>query len=75
MSSFSDCYMGVFFVPSALFAEGDRSMKKLTLLIAIALIAFPAFADETRFSVPLDDSPALGPPDAPVTIIEFLDFQ
>jgi hypothetical protein len=68
--------MGVlFFAPSALSAEGERSMKKLTLLIAIALIAFPAFADEARFPVPLDDSPALGPPDAPLTIIEFLDFQ
>jgi hypothetical protein len=56
-------------------AEGDRLMKKLTLFIAMALIAFPAFADEKRFSVPLDDSPALGPPGAPVTIVEFLDFQ
>ncbi len=50
-------------------------MKKLVPFIAIVLIAFPAFADEKRFSVPLDDSPALGPPNAPVTIVEFLDFQ
>jgi protein-disulfide isomerase len=50
-------------------------MKKLTLFIAIVLIALPVFADEKRFTVPLGDSPALGPPDAPVTIIEFLDFQ
>lgn len=50
-------------------------MKRLTLFIAIVLIAFPAFGDEKRFSVPLDDSPALGPPGAPVTIVEFLDFQ
>ncbi len=50
-------------------------MKKLTLFIAIVLVAFPAFADEKRFSVPLGDSPVWGPPDAPVTIVEFLDFQ
>ncbi len=55
--------------------EGDRLVKKLTLFISIVLIAFPVFADEKRFSVPLDDSPALGPPNAPVTIVEFLDFQ
>ncbi len=56
-------------------AEGDRLLKKITLFIAMVLIAFPAFTDEKRFSVPLDDSPAMGPPNAPVTIVEFLDFQ
>jgi len=55
--------------------EGDCLIKKLTLFISIVLIAVPGFADEKRFSVPLDDSPALGPPTAPVTIVEFLDFQ
>ncbi len=50
-------------------------MKKLMLFIAIVLITSLASADEKRFSVPLDDSPALGPPGAPVTIVEFLDFQ
>jgi protein-disulfide isomerase len=50
-------------------------MKKTALLILMVLIASLAFADEKRFSVPLDDSPALGPPNAPVTIVEFLDFQ
>ena len=50
-------------------------MKKLILLFAVVLIAFPVAAEEKRFTVPLDDSPTLGPPDAPVTIVEFLDFQ
>jgi hypothetical protein len=34
-----------------------------------------AFADEKRFTVPIGASPSIGPSDAPVTIIEFLDFQ
>ena len=52
-------------------------MKRRTLavLLALVLAAGYAAADEKRFSVPLDDSPETGPVDAPVTIVEFLDFQ
>ena len=52
-------------------------MKRRTLavLLALVLAAGYAAADEKRFSVPLDDSPAMGPANAPVTIDEFLDFQ
>ncbi len=32
-------------------------------------------AEEKRYVVPIGDSPQLGPANAPVTIIEFLDFQ
>ena len=32
-------------------------------------------AEEKRYDVPLDVSLRHGPPDAPVTLIEFLDFQ
>jgi hypothetical protein len=56
-------------------AEGAWLMKKTALFIAMVLIASFAFSNEKRFPVPLDDSPALGPPNAPVTIVEFLDFQ
>lgn len=42
------------------------------LLFALSLIAF---ADVKRYDIPINDSPHLGPKDAPVTIIEFLDFQ
>jgi len=34
-----------------------------------------AAAEEPRFEVPVLDSPARGPADAPVTIVEFLDYQ
>jgi len=69
--------MGFFLLPmpAAIPGEGARMMKKTALLILMVLIASLAFADEKRFSVPLDDSPALGPPNAPVIIVEFLDFQ
>jgi hypothetical protein len=69
--------MGFFLfpMPAALPAEGARLMKKTVLFIVMVLIASFAFAGEKRSSVPLDDSPALGPSNAPVTIVEFLDFQ
>ena len=34
-----------------------------------------AQAQTVRIEVPAGDSPAMGPADAPVTIIEFIDFQ
>ncbi len=50
-------------------------MKKILLYLSIVLFASSLHAEEKRFSVPIDDSPETGPADAPVTIIEFLDFQ
>jgi protein-disulfide isomerase len=35
----------------------------------------PATGGYTRFDVPLDDDPALGPEDAPIKIVEFSDFN
>ncbi len=50
-------------------------MKRLVLVALIFLLAGYAAAEDKRYSVPINDSPATGPVDAPVTIIEFLDFQ
>ena len=50
-------------------------MKKLLIILFILFIAPYSFADEKRYTVPLLDSPVLGPANAPVTIIEFLDYQ
>lgn len=50
-------------------------MKKILFVLAVVLLALPAASQEKRISVPLDNSPACGPADAPVTIVEFIDFQ
>jgi hypothetical protein len=55
-------------------------MKRLTWLVLLAPLALPAAAggqgtEEKRYQIPLENSPSIGPADAPVTIFEFLDFQ
>lgn len=42
----------------------------LTLLAAVS-----AWGAEVRYAVPADNSPSIGPANAPVTIVEFLDYQ
>jgi uncharacterized protein involved in high-affinity Fe2+ transport len=52
--------------------------KTLPALLAFLLLiatGLSAQAEEKRVEVPIGDSPSLGPADAPVTIIEFIDFQ
>ncbi len=51
-------------------------MKTILLVVAVLLLAVPpAMCAEPRFDVPIADSPQKGPENAPVTIIEFIDFQ
>ncbi len=50
-------------------------MRKLTLIVLLFIAISNSSADEIRYSVPVGDSPVLGPPNAPITIIEFLDYQ
>ena len=50
---------------------------KQGLLCGIILILLPVSApsEEKRSTIPIGDSPRMGPENAPVTIIEFIDFQ
>jgi len=50
--------------------------RRLALWIALTLLsAVPAGGAEVRYTVPPGDSPSIGPANAPVTIVEFLDYQ
>jgi hypothetical protein len=53
-------------------------MKRFVLpfVIALLLAVVPAYAAPAPGpNIPIDDSPTLGPANAPVTIFEFIDFQ
>jgi hypothetical protein len=41
----------------------------------LLLVSAPVLAADKRTNVPIGNSPSLGPENAPVTIIEFIDFQ
>ena len=47
----------------------------LRILTFFLLIAGTAFSADKRVAIPIGSAPSLGPENAPVTIIEFIDFQ
>lgn len=47
----------------------------LVLFIIVSFNSSLGYSAEKRYSIPIDNCPILGPADAPITIIEFLDFQ
>ncbi len=61
--------------PAFFVVQGEYVMKKTALTVLFLLSVATVFAEGQRFQVPIADSPQLGPANAPVTIIEFLDFQ
>jgi len=50
-------------------------LKKLLLLLFFLAFFTASYAEEKRYSVPLEGSPVYGPAKAAVTMIEFLDYQ
>jgi hypothetical protein len=48
---------------------------RFLLMMFVLLIGTTAYSAEQRITVPLGDSPRMGPDNAPVTIVEFIDFQ
>jgi hypothetical protein len=57
--------------------RGEVMTKGWILLILFfsAILPVQVRSADQRYSVPLEDSPYLGPENATVTIVEFLDFQ
>jgi protein-disulfide isomerase len=50
--------------------------KFMALMISMfLLVGAPVLAADKRTNIPIGNSPTLGPENAPVTIIEFIDFQ
>jgi len=59
-----------------LFLGGFPMCRKLLLAFLFVFFLFsPGYAAEERYSIPIDNCPILGPENAQITIIEFLDFQ
>jgi len=52
----------------------SRARRLAALMVLSLFAAVPAGAD-VRYAVPAGDSPSIGPANAPVTIVEFLDYQ
>jgi hypothetical protein len=46
-----------------------------TMSLFLLLMGSTVLSAEKRVAIPLGDSPSMGPENAPVTIVEFIDFQ
>ena len=53
----------------------EAIMKKLLISLSLLFAASLSFAQDKRYEVPVGDSPGYGQANAPVTMIEFIDYQ
>ncbi|HMK44442.1 MAG TPA: hypothetical protein VK445_09925, partial [Dissulfurispiraceae bacterium] len=52
------------------------TMMRIIIIGCLCIVlAGAASAEQTRYEIPLDDSPFIGPASASVTIVEFIDYQ
>lgn len=49
--------------------------KRAAMIALLLLFGAPSLAADKRVNVPIGGSPSMGPENAPVTIVEFIDFQ
>ena len=52
-----------------------KRILPLTISVLLLLSGTLAFSADKRVTVPIGDSPSMGPENAPVTLVEFIDFQ
>ncbi len=61
---------------STLANDSGGHMRLLLIALLFCLLATPVAATEKPLvEVPLGDAPSRGPSNAPVTMVEFIDFQ
>jgi hypothetical protein len=51
------------------------TMRCIHFLLLLAVLVSSSVIAADRYDVPLHDCPSLGPEKAPVTIMEFIDYQ
>jgi hypothetical protein len=51
------------------------TMKRIFIILFAGLLVATAAAETQRYNVSLEGSPSIGPQNAPVTIVEFIDYQ
>ncbi len=49
--------------------------KALNIILALFFLLTVSAAAENRYDIPIEGSPSWGPEDAPVMMIEFIDYQ
>ena len=49
--------------------------RPVLLSVLLLFTAAPAVATDVRYTVPAGESPYIGPANAPVTLVEFVDYQ
>jgi len=66
---------GTISAPLLFLRRAARSVVPVCIALIVAAAGAVSANEVKRFEIPIGDSPAQGPADAPVTIVEFLDFQ
>lgn len=52
-----------------------KRVKVVFVIFLFVLMSANAYASENRVKIPIGDSPIIGPNNAPVTMIKFIDYQ